>query len=85
MIWKRVKAGLTTKDKILNDKDFKRSVINTDEQTTKRSVERTLRGKLVSIYDTHEVFYEQLTKDSTFKEFIIEKIFGEWIREKMVS
>ena len=85
MIWKRVKAGLATKDEILNDKDFKRSVINTDEQTTKRSVERTLKGKLVSIYDTHEVFYEQLTKDSTFKEFIIEKIFGEWIREKMVS
>ena len=73
------------RDEILNDKDFKRSVINTDEQTTKRSVERTLKGKLVSIYDTHEVFYEQLTKDSTFKEFIIEKIFGEWIREKMVS
>ena len=50
------KAGLATKDKILNDKDFKRSVINTDEQTTKRSVERTLKGKLVSIYDTQRCF-----------------------------
>lgn len=72
-------------NEILGDEEFKRSVTNTDTQTTKHRVEQEFNNKLSNIIDINERLYENLTKDENFKAFFVEKIFEKWLQEKNVS
>ncbi len=79
----KLKAGyVKIRDEIFGDADFRRSVMNTDDSTTKRRVERTLDGKLAGIHEVNEVLFAQLVNNTDFKEFFVEKLFGEWLKKR---
>ena len=79
----KLKAGyVKIRDEIFGDEGFRRSVINTDESTTKRRVERTLDGKLGGIYEENETLYAQLMNNPEFKAFFVEKLFSEWLKKQ---
>ncbi len=73
------------RDEIFSDDGFRRAIINTDEQTTKRQVGYALDRKTAKIYDINEKIYTYLAEKPEFKAFFIDKIFKEMIRSDLMS
>lgn len=73
------------KDDILGNDEFRLSVKNTDEQTTKNRINKALEDRIVQIYDINEKICEKLTQDEEFKTRFVERVFEEWLRVKNAS